>query len=97
MWGTFSATAEIHTVCHSVCILQKIKIKTKKLFTILGFILCGRLRMLYRRYAAEYSYCIRSVFSLTFRHRVPCILGQAFRYSPENACYIFNQQIYFII
>ena len=34
---------------------------------------------------------------LTFRHRVPCILGQAFRYSPENAFYIFNQQIYFII
>ena len=31
--------------------------------------------------------------------QVPCILyiGQAFRYSPENAFYIFNQQIYFII
>jgi len=29
----------------------------------------------------------------------PCVLyiGQAFRYSPENAFYIFNQQIYFII
>ena len=28
-----------------------------------------------------------------------CVLsiGQAFRYSPENAFYIFNQQIYFII
>ena len=35
--------------------------------------------------------------SLTFRHRASCILGQAFRYSPENAFYIFNQQIYFII
>ena len=34
---------------------------------------------------------------LTFRHRAPCILGQAFRCSPENAFYIFNQQIYFII
>ena len=34
---------------------------------------------------------------LTFRHRASCILGQAFRYSPENAFYIFNQQIYFII
>ena len=34
---------------------------------------------------------------LTFRHRVSCILGQAFHYSPENAFYIFNQQIYFII
>ena len=33
---------------------------------------------------------------LTFRHRASCILGQAFRYSPENAFYIFNQQIYFI-
>ena len=34
---------------------------------------------------------------LTFRHRVSCILGQAFHYSPENVLYIFNQQIYFII
>ena len=31
------------------------------------------------------------------RHRASCILGQAFRYSPANAFYIFNQQIYFII
>ena len=34
---------------------------------------------------------------LTFRHRASCILGQSFHYSPENALYIFNQQIYFII
>ena len=34
---------------------------------------------------------------LTFRHRASCILGHAFHYSPENAFYIFNQQIYFII
>ena len=34
---------------------------------------------------------------LTFRHRASCILGPAFHYSPENAFYIFNQQIYFII
>ena len=36
-------------------------------------------------------------FPLTFRHRVSCILGQAFHYSPENAFYVFNQQIYFIV
>ena len=35
--------------------------------------------------------------ALTFRHRASYILGHAFRYSPENAFYIFNQQIYFII
>ena len=35
--------------------------------------------------------------NLTFRHRASCILGQAFHYSPKNAFYIFNQQIYFII
>ena len=35
--------------------------------------------------------------ALTFRHRASCILGQAFHYSPENAFYIFNKQIYFII
>ena len=34
---------------------------------------------------------------LTFRHRASCVIGQAFRYSPENAFYVFNQQIYFII
>ena len=34
---------------------------------------------------------------LTFRHRASCILGQAFQYSPENAFYIFNRQIHFII
>ena len=34
---------------------------------------------------------------LTFKHRASSILGQAFRYSPENAFYVFNQQIYFII
>ena len=34
---------------------------------------------------------------LTFRHRASCILGQALSYSPENAFYVFNQQIYFII
>ena len=30
---------------------------------------------------------------LNFRHRASCILGQAFHYSPENAFYIFNQQM----
>ena len=35
--------------------------------------------------------------TLTFRHRASCMLGQAFRYSPENDFYIFNQQICFII
>ena len=34
---------------------------------------------------------------LTFRHRASSILEQAFHYSPENAFYMFNQQIYFII
>jgi len=34
---------------------------------------------------------------LIFRHRASCILRQVFHYSPENAFYIFKQQIYFII
>jgi len=34
---------------------------------------------------------------LIFRHRASSIYGQASRYSPENAFYIFNEQIYFII
>ena len=39
----------------------------------------------------------RCLHALTFRHRASSILGKAFHYSPENAFYIFNQQIYFII
>ena len=35
--------------------------------------------------------------SLIFRRRASCILGQTFHCSPENAFYIFNKQIYFII
>ena len=38
-----------------------------------------------------------AIVLLTFRHRASCILGQAFHYFPENASYLFNQQIYFII
>ena len=40
--------------------------------------------------------CLISIcryIQLTFRHRASCILGQAGHYSPENAFYIFNQQI----
>jgi hypothetical protein len=36
-------------------------------------------------------------YNLIFRHRASCILGQAFHYSLENAFYIFNQRIYFIV
>jgi hypothetical protein len=41
--------------------------------------------------------CFPCTIHLTFRHRASCIFGQAFNYSPDNAFYIFNQQIYFII
>ena len=46
-----------------------------------------------------YCDCSRAKYQIswTFRHRASCILRQAFHYSPENAFYIFNQQIYFII
>ena len=48
------------------------------------------------------SYRIVTCFSVTdgYIHlQAPSFLyiGQAFQYSPENAFYIFNQQIYFII
>jgi hypothetical protein len=39
----------------------------------------------------------RITIQLNFRHRASCILGQAFRCTPENAFCIFNEQIYFII
>ena len=42
------------------------------------------------------SKCLLSYF---FKLSAPCVLyiGQGFRYSPENAFYIFNQQIHFIL
>ena len=46
-------------------------------------------------YGSNLYECENWRFILTFRHRASCILGQAFHYSPENAFYIFNQQIYF--
>ena len=46
---------------------------------------------------AKITYTTSVATALTFRHRASCILGQAFHYSPENAFYIFNQQIYFNI
>ena len=49
------------------------------------------------RRCAAMQYIGFSVATLTFRHRASCILGQAFHSSPENAFYIFNQQMYFII
>ena len=45
----------------------------------------------------SFSERCQTSYGLTFRHRTSCILGQAFHYSPENAFYIFNQQIYFVI
>jgi hypothetical protein len=42
---------------------------------------------------------LRILREFPFNFYAPCVfyIGQAFRYSPENAFYIFNQQIYFII
>jgi len=45
--------------------------------------------------ANKYGIIVTSYLNLQ-APRFPYI-GQAFRYSPENAFYIFNQQIYFII
>ena len=42
-----------------------------------------------RRWRKQCEY--ETTVTLTFRHRASSILGQAFRYSPENAFYIFNQ------
>ena len=65
---------------------------------IQGDILVRQLKALGKRGGVYYhriTYIRNDV--LTFRHGASCILGQAFRYSPENAFYTFNQQIYFII
>ena len=71
---------------------------------LMGFIgLCIRICKKRSLSNVSFIFCVgscphRSVYSsLTFRHRASCVLGQAFHYSPENAVYIFNQQIYFII
>jgi hypothetical protein len=65
------------------------------------------------RFKTSQPVCLsmNSVFSIDWvtltncRHQIfinlyaPCVLyiGQAFHYSPDNAFYIFNHQIYFII
>ena len=70
-----------------------------------GYALCA---VLYSRFRASWLYintlrtgllnCLNARSrDLTFRHRASCIEEQAFRFSPQNAFYIFNQQIYFII
>ena len=51
----------------------------------------------YFRKFIQFAFSFMRRWGLTFRHRASCILGQAFHYSPENAFYVFNQQIYFII
>ena len=62
--------------------------KTEGLHTALIFMLSD----------SRQTHCqLQNLKKLTFRHHVSCIFGQAFHYSPENAFYIFNQQIYFII
>ena len=50
-------------------------------------------RLCINRVTCEYCY---SCLAYSF---IQCVLyiGQAFRYSPENAFYVYNQQIYFII
>ena len=58
--------------------------------TRLSWVVSLTLRLLYYRRKSHRTH-------LTFRHRASCILGQAFHYTPENAFYIFKQQIYFII
>jgi len=47
----------------------------------------------------HYIYVLHCYKRACFGLQAPCVLyiEQAFRYSPENAFYIFNQQIYFII
>ena len=47
----------------------------------------------------KYSLNCKTTRADIFNLQAPCVLyiGQAFRYSPENDFYVFNQQIYFII
>ena len=42
---------------------------------------------------------ILCIICVVLNNEAQCVLhiGQAFRYTPENAFYIFSQQIYFII
>ena len=61
------------------------------------FIITGKLTVLRIARGCPLDLVEESELYLTFRHRASCILGQAFHYSPENAFYIFNQQIYLII
>ena len=60
-------------------------------------VMCSALGNCHQYFVKTTAYDVNLIISLTFKHRASCILGQAFHYFPENAFYIFNQQIYFII
>ena len=51
-----------------------------------------------RFYRLQEAYVLIQMSPTAINLQAPCVqfIGQAFRYSPENAFYVFNQQIYFI-
>ena len=82
-----------NNTCHTSCSVQPIPVRTQSLKQY-----CKQSGLFGRRKdVTGVTNKINAKVLLTFRHRASCILGQAFHYSPENAFYIFNQQIYFII
>ena len=64
---------------------------------LIGWLVMKWSSLIYQSLKMKMLLLFETMRVLTFRHRASCILGQAFHYSPENAFYIFNQQIYFII
>ena len=74
------------SVMHVCCFLTPEDVFPRTFWTVINTLRTGILNCLNARSRG-----------LNFRYRASCIQGQAFRYSPENAFYIFNQQIYFII
>ena len=76
--------------------LSRIK-ASRSFFLLLKQVRCSRCLSKRKRWWSIYCSLINKCTFINLWHRTSCILGQAFHYSPENAFYIFNQQIYFII
>ena len=84
-----------HCVCTCVCVLLSV-IRCSEKPLLLQW-LRKKERKKERKSTARKLYCIFQNYILNLYPLCVLYIGQAFRCSPENAFYIFNEQIYFII
>ena len=90
------------SLCHGCLVDYVVKNDLKSRYTLCGQSRTSQELVKYcsvRSYACNFHQGTVLWPTNAFNLQAPCVLyiGQAFRYSPENAFYIFIQQIFFII